>query len=458
MNVEYLIQVLENRLNMLLQAKDQAFITGDIERINSVDNEISGVQDTLSKLKLLTDISTAANLTNTSETVVVAAGVEAVQSSDAVAGSVIVLNEYDLSTYATDPDYEKKINSILDQIGELSVVDDIETHIQSVVSGAPVTGQMVMNSATKYAISVRLLTAMLELESRFGTAGVGASTNNPGNVGNTGTDTQTFGSWQEGVEAVAEWLSRHRVSSSTQVNQNNNQQDQQPTEQTAQTTQPAIPGAILTGLAVIPASTTLFVGDTQQLIAKSTDQSGVDFNGATITFASDNMNVATVDGAGLVTAISEGDAVITCNATAGKVTLIKLGSVRVNIKEEATPPPAIILTSATLLPATTDLVSGSIQQLTVKAFDQNGKDFNGAVFNFSSDSPSVATVDSSGSVIAISAGAAVITVFANADGIVVTASAFINVSEPAPVVENPEPIVENPEPNLEGSGDTSVVQ
>lgn len=69
---------------------------------------------------------------------------------------------------------------------------------------------MIFNAAQQYSVSTRLLVAMLELESRFGTAGVGANTFNPGNVGNTGSETRTYNSWQEGVDVVAAWLNRHR--------------------------------------------------------------------------------------------------------------------------------------------------------------------------------------------------------------------------------------------------------
>jgi uncharacterized protein YjdB len=123
--------------------------------------------------------------------------------------------------------------------------------------------------------------------------------------------------------------------------------------------------------------------------------------------------------------------------------LIKLGSVRINAKEDTTPPPSKILTTATLLPATADLISGSTQQLIAKAADQNGADFNDAVFNFSSDSPNVATIDTNGLVTAVSAGTAIITVFANANGVVVTASSSVSVSNP---VQVPEP---EPEPELQ---------
>lgn len=64
MNVEYLIQLLQNRLQALLLAKDQAFNAGDLDRINTLDAEVLGVQDTLSKLNLLQAASQAAAAAN----------------------------------------------------------------------------------------------------------------------------------------------------------------------------------------------------------------------------------------------------------------------------------------------------------------------------------------------------------------------------------------------------------
>ena len=218
MNVEYLIQILKNKLNTLSLAKDQAFMVGDLERINLFDIEINEVSDTLKKLELLAEITQAAVNTNTTATSVVAAGVDAMLSQNNP-GTSVVLGEYDLSTYATDPLYGQKLDSVMQKIGEFISAQEIDTYLQNTVSGSPLTGQMIFNATQQYGVSVRLLVAMLELESRFGTAGVGANTFNPGNVGNTGSETRTYNSWQEGVDVVAAWLSRHRSVASVETSE-----------------------------------------------------------------------------------------------------------------------------------------------------------------------------------------------------------------------------------------------
>ncbi|QQR82433.1 hypothetical protein IPJ70_04125 [Candidatus Campbellbacteria bacterium] len=217
MNIDYLIQLLTNRQNGLLLAKDQAFQSGDLERINSVDAEILDVQNTLSKLKLLASIEQAAAATAFSEAEVVKSGIEAAFNPTVVSDATRVLLEYDIAPYATDPEHEMKIQSILEKMGPMSSPDQIDLYIQSAVPGSPVTGAMVFAAAARYAVDARLMLALMENDSMYGTLGVGARTFNPGNVGNTGTKERMYPSWEEGVGAVALWLSRHRRESEVPV-------------------------------------------------------------------------------------------------------------------------------------------------------------------------------------------------------------------------------------------------
>lgn len=114
---------------------------------------------------------------------------------------------YDIKSYATDPTHEAKIQSILNNIGQLKSIADIDNYISSVVPNSPVTGQMIANSASKYGVSWEMMVAIMQQDSSFGTAGKAVRTKNPGNVGNTDSGgTQTFGSWQAGVDAVAKNL------------------------------------------------------------------------------------------------------------------------------------------------------------------------------------------------------------------------------------------------------------
>ncbi len=210
MNIEYLIQLLENKLNILNNARNQTFSIGDLEKIISIDAEILEVQNTLTQLNMLLEIKKAAAAANSTTAEVVASAVEAAQNPMQGPSASAIINGYDISAYATDALYEEKIQSFLRGMPSFGTAGDIDTYIQNVATGSPVTGEMVFTAAGQYSVDIPLMMAIMELDSRFGTAGIGVGTLNPGNIGNTGTSTRAYGSWQEGVVAVAEWLSRHR--------------------------------------------------------------------------------------------------------------------------------------------------------------------------------------------------------------------------------------------------------
>lgn len=211
MNIDYLIQLLGNRLNALMLAKDQAFSAGDLERINSLDAELNSVNDTLAKLSLLNAISQVATSHATSEASIVAAGVEAVQKGIYKSDFSVILEGYDISSYATDPLHEQKISAILKNMPTLANAEEIDAYIQSIAPGSPVTAAMVLAAVNAHHVDLRMILALMQQDSSFGTAGLATSTLNPGNVGNTGSAIRYYASWPEGVMAVAEWLSRHRA-------------------------------------------------------------------------------------------------------------------------------------------------------------------------------------------------------------------------------------------------------
>lgn len=212
MNIEYLIQLLENKLIFLNNSKAQAFMVGDLATMNTADQEMISVNDTLYKLRLLLTATQAAEGANTDVSTMIVAGMQAVKNAPIVyEGATACMNAYDISTYATDPLHEQKIANILQTMGAMTDTAQIDFYIDGKATASPVTGQMIMSAAQEYAVDIRLMMAIMELDSRFGTAGVAVDTMNPGNVGNTGTAIHNYASWQEGVTAVAEWLNRHRI-------------------------------------------------------------------------------------------------------------------------------------------------------------------------------------------------------------------------------------------------------
>lgn len=121
---------------------------------------------------------------------------------------------YDLTSYATDPDYASKVNAIYSTVGKINSANDANAMIQKLNPGSPITGQMIMTAAQQYGVDPQLMIAQMKLESQLGTAGAGAKTFNPGNVGNTDNgSTRNMGSWQAGVNAMAANLAGRKQAS-----------------------------------------------------------------------------------------------------------------------------------------------------------------------------------------------------------------------------------------------------
>lgn len=129
------------------------------------------------------------------------------------APSRVNVGGFDISTYATDPNHEAAVQTILNRIGQFGSVAEMDAYIQQVAPGSPITGQMVANASQQNQIPWEMLVAMMQQDSNLGTAGKGAKTFNPGNVGNDDAgNLRNYGSWQSGVNAVGDWLSKHRAS------------------------------------------------------------------------------------------------------------------------------------------------------------------------------------------------------------------------------------------------------
>ena len=157
-----------------------------------------------------------------------------------------------------------------------------------------------------------------------------------------------------------------------------------------------------TTVTVSPATSRLTaLGATVQLTATVLDQNGQAIAGAAVTWASSAAAVATVDGAGLVTAAGNGAATIT--ASAGSAS----GTAAVTVMQAAS--------SVVVSPAEATLtVLGDTLRLAAEAFDANGVAVADVQFSWESSDSAVATVDTSGLVTAAANGTATITASAGA--------------------------------------------
>lgn len=127
-----------------------------------------------------------------------------------------VVAGYDISKYATDPNHEKSVAKLYSNLGSYDFSNplEIDKAIKTASSTSPITGQMVLSAASQYGVDPKMVFAMMQQDSSLGTKGTGARNNNPGNIGQfdhlTGA-VKGYPTLQEGVNAVAQWLSKNKT-------------------------------------------------------------------------------------------------------------------------------------------------------------------------------------------------------------------------------------------------------
>ncbi len=175
-------------------------------------------------------------------------------------------------------------------------------------------------------------------------------------------------------------------------------------------------------ITITPAAATLTaLGETAQLRVTVKDAKNQTVPGATITWKSNNTAIVSVNSSGLVTARANGIATIT--ATSGG----KSTTVTITVLQS---PTTVVVTPA----AATLNAIGSTVQLRATVRDANNNLTSGASVNWSSASPSVAGVSSTGLVTARGSGPAIITATSGSR----TATAAITVVQlPSTIVITP---------------------
>ena len=140
---------------------------------------------------------------------------------------------------------------------------------------------------------------------------------------------------------------------------------------------------------------TLTEGETETLTATVRPDNA---DNRKVTWSSDKTDVATVDGAGRVTAVKAGEAVVTVTTEDGG----KTASCKVTVKAKA-----VSVTEVTLDRAELTLTEGETETLTATVKPDNA---DNRKVTWSSDKTEIATVDGAGRVTAVKAGEAVVTV------------------------------------------------
>ena len=136
------------------------------------------------------------------------------------------------------------------------------------------------------------------------------------------------------------------------------------------------------------------LGQTAQLAATVLDESGRVVDGAAVSWWSGNPAVATVDAAGLVTAVGIGTTTVKARwgLLSGEAAVKVKGAPRVAVS-----------------PAIGTVARGDTLRLVAEAYDETGNTVEGAAFTWSSSRGSVATVDGSGLVKGVTLGKVTIT-------------------------------------------------
>jgi uncharacterized protein YjdB len=165
-----------------------------------------------------------------------------------------------------------------------------------------------------------------------------------------------------------------------------------------------------------PASAT--VGQTAQLSAVALDAQGAPMSGRTFTWSSSAPAVATVNAAGLVTAVGAGSATI--SAVADGIA----GTANFSVT-------AVTAASVTVTPNSATLQVNGSSQLSATAYDAAGNVLTSRVPTWSSSNPTVATVSNVGRVTAVSQGSTMIS--ATVDGKSASAAIGVDAPPPAPV-------------------------
>ena len=130
--------------------------------------------------------------------------------------SCYIIDGYNIAPYATAPTHEQVVTQVFNAIAnkDFSTAAGIDQYMKSIAPKTPLTGAMVISAAQSSGTDPKMLVAMMQVDSSLGTAGVATTTFNPGNVGNTDNgSTKNWGSWQNGVAAVGNWLAAHKQSS-----------------------------------------------------------------------------------------------------------------------------------------------------------------------------------------------------------------------------------------------------
>lgn len=183
----------------------------------------------------------------------------------------------------------------------------------------------------------------------------------------------------------------------------------------------AVVTVVPTGVAAVELSPTdlrLTEGATRTLVARVVDARGVALLDRAVQWRSSDVSVATVSSSGVVTALGAGTTSIVATSEG------KSASISVTVS-------AVPVASVTITPATASLQVGANRQLAAEVRDASGTIVAGRAVTWSTTTPAIVSVSSSGLVIGVAAGTG--TVIASTGGKSATATITVE-ALPSPIV------------------------
>jgi uncharacterized protein YjdB len=177
-------------------------------------------------------------------------------------------------------------------------------------------------------------------------------------------------------------------------------------------------------ITLAPPSATLTPGTTATFTPTLKDSHGGTLTGRTVTWQSSAPGVATVNGSGVVTAVSEGTSTITATSEG------KSATATVTVQAGA-------VATVVVGPSSPSVLVGTTQQLTATLKDASGNVLSGRTVTWQTDKPGVATVSASGLVTGVAVGSAVITATSEGKSGTVTVSVINAPVNTVTVTPNP---------------------
>lgn len=149
-----------------------------------------------------------------------------------------LIDGYNFTSYAVDPNWGNSVRSILGNIGKFETLDQVQSYIDTHAPNSNITAQNISNTSAKYGIPWEMLVAITQHESGLGTSNVALKNNNlsgmtwTGSNGIKGTARPSreggyyvkYPTIQEGLDALGRNIARRKqvsqVASGEELNKN----------------------------------------------------------------------------------------------------------------------------------------------------------------------------------------------------------------------------------------------